>query len=166
MVTRFAFQCSYGVKVQVWAQFFFEGANTVLNPYLVFDQLLPLLWRCVAAGRFLTLEDPNAGGTHVVLFKEVINSGFFWEQELRLTKRLQKWPVQHSQLSLILPFHKRQMEFQHPEVDFEATLIEVEPKFLSIGLPLSSVNEGYIEGDKSRACCDNSESQVNPEIHH
>jgi hypothetical protein len=28
------------------------------------------------------------------------------------------------------------MEIEHPEVDFEATLIEIEPKFLSVCLPL------------------------------
>jgi hypothetical protein len=58
------------------------------------------------------------------------------------------------------------MEIEHPEVDFESTLIEIEPKFLLIGPPLSSVDQGHIKGDESGACCDKSESQVNPETHH
>jgi hypothetical protein len=96
------------------------------------------------AGLYLNLRAPNASDTLVVISKGVINSGFFWEQKLRLAKRLEKWPMQHSQLRLILPFEHRQMVFDHPEVDFEATLIEIEPKFLLIGPPLSSVDQGDI----------------------
>jgi hypothetical protein len=65
---------------------------------------------------------------------------------------------------ILLPY--RQMEIEHPEVDFESTLIEFEPKFLLIGPPLSSIDQSHPEGDESSACCDNSEGQVNPETHH
>lgn len=97
-------QRSYGVEVQIWAQFFVEDANTILDPYLVFDQLRPSLLRYVPEGLYPTLGYPNASGTLVVISKKVVNSRFFWEQKLRLTKCLQKRHVQHSQLRLILPF--------------------------------------------------------------
>jgi hypothetical protein len=58
------------------------------------------------------------------------------------------------------------MEIEHSKIDFESTLIEIEPKFLSVSLPLLSADQGYIEGDESGTCCDNSENQVNPETHH